>query len=119
MKNQGFKEYFKKQHEIKELLNNVVNQSSIDKLILSMRKLIITNNIQIYKFEYSPDFYKTFHVVNNLLTLINDEYDFGLSERQLHSNELDVGYAVYFMCKLQLLQSMSGNFLEKFEPSNT
>ncbi|WP_063656027.1 hypothetical protein [Aliivibrio fischeri] len=115
----GFTDFFNKYEKTILLRNSSFNKAIIQEWLASMRNLVIKNNMQVYKFESNVDFYSNFYVVYNLLVLINDEYDFGMSNRSFQNKQLDVGYVVFYMCKLQLLKSVSGHFLNRFSEKDT
>ncbi|WP_305458387.1 hypothetical protein [Photobacterium leiognathi] len=115
----GFEHFFEVEKRIKSAVKTLSNQIELSLLLKAMRDLEISNKTHIVKFHDDVDFVKNFNTVNSLLTLLNDEYDFGLSERTSSLHGLDVGYAVLFACKLQLLFATTDAFLLRFEPSYT
>ncbi len=100
-------------------MHALTHSLDITGLLASMRGLLVSNKTHIVKFDDDVDFVENFNVVNNLLVLLKDEYDFGVSERVSERQGLDIGYVVLFACKLQLLLSASEVFLNQFEPTYT
>ncbi|WP_217523079.1 hypothetical protein [Vibrio metschnikovii] len=117
--NGGFTHFFDVESNIKTSVHALTHSLDITGLLASMRGLLVSNKTHIVKFDDDVDFVENFNVVNNLLVLLKDEYDFGVSERASERQGLDIGYAVLFACKLQLLLSASEVFLNQFEPTYT
>lgn len=117
--NSGFDKFFDFESKITSSVNSMSSTIELSKLLEVMRELQVASKTHIVKFSNDAEFAQNFNIVNNLLTLLNDEYDFGVSQRIANRNDLDVGYAVFLACKFQLLLSATDVFLHKFEPSYT
>lgn len=113
----GFDRFFDLVATIQSSVNSLISSLDLSVMLETMRELQVANNTHIVKFNNDIEFTQNFNVVNNLLTLLNDDYDLGVSKSVADRQCLDVGCAVLLACKLQLLLAATDEFLHKFQPS--
>ncbi|KDE39793.1 hypothetical protein ADINL_1833 [Nitrincola lacisaponensis] len=115
--NSGFDRFFDLVATIQSSVNSLISSLDLSVMLEAMRGLQVANNTHIVKFNNDMEFAQNFNIVNNILTLLNDDYELDVSKRVAGRQCLVVGYAVLLACKLQLLLAATDTFLHKFEPS--